>query len=87
MVFLTYPVELLLQFLICIIYTELLETVAVKSLEPARQEDTRHRISVSRQHVTASYRSVSNYMKSTTLHFVFGAAKLILLTRRCPAPL
>lgn len=67
MVFLTHPVELLLQFFICIIYTELLETVAVKSLEPARQEDTRHPINVSRPHLTVSYRFVSNHMKFTTL--------------------
>lgn len=31
----TYPVELLLQFFICIIYTELLKTVQVKGLKPA----------------------------------------------------
>lgn len=67
MLFLTYPVELLLQFFICIIYTELLETVAVKSLEPARQENARHQINVSRQHLTVSYRSVSINMKSTTV--------------------
>lgn len=67
MVLLTYPVELLLQFFICIIYTELLETVAVKSLKPARQEDARYQINVSRQHLTVSYRSVSIYIKSTTV--------------------
>lgn len=68
MVFLTYPVELLLQFFICIIYTELLETVAVKSLEPAPQEDTRHQINVSRHHISLCVQ----------LHEVYNSLCLVL---------
>lgn len=37
---LTHPIELLLQFFICIIDAELLETVAIKSLEPAQTENS-----------------------------------------------
>lgn len=37
----TYPVELLLQFFIGIIYTELLKTVPVKSLKPAQRSSVR----------------------------------------------
>lgn len=37
----TYSVELLLQFFICIIYTELLKTVAVKGLKPVQIEGRR----------------------------------------------
>lgn len=33
-----YPVELLLEFFICIIYTELLKTVPGKCLKPATKE-------------------------------------------------
>lgn len=35
---LTYPVKLLLEFFICIIYTELLKTVPIKGLKPAPRE-------------------------------------------------
>lgn len=34
----TYPVELLLELLICIIYTELLKTVPSEGLKPAPRE-------------------------------------------------
>lgn len=36
----TYSVELLLQFFICIIDTELLKTVLVKRLKPAQKGDS-----------------------------------------------
>lgn len=42
----TYPVELLLQFFIRIIYTELLKAVPVEGFEPAQRDKTMsdHRI-------------------------------------------
>lgn len=33
----THPVKLLLKLLVCIVYTELFETVPLKSLKPAPQ--------------------------------------------------
>lgn len=38
--FLTHPIELLLQFFICVIDAELFKTVAIKSLKPAQTENT-----------------------------------------------